>query len=158
MGLLDKFRKKTDQDRLHAKSQLKADQKEATAKELTLAQLQEKKAQAAEDKGLEVKTVKVKKGETKRASQVLLKPLVTEKGAYLASVNKYIFEVYGSANKIEIKKAIQALYGVAPIKVNIVNTAGKNIRYGRTSGRTKDKKKAIITLKKGQSIQVYEGV
>lgn len=153
MGLLDRFRKKTDRARLQPRPRLKDDKKEGVNKDLTLAQLQEKKAKESE-----VKTAKVKKGGTKRASQVLLKPLVTEKGAYLASVNKYIFEVYGSANKIEVKKAIQALYGVAPIKVNIINTAGKNIRYGRTTGRTKDKKKAIITLAKGQAIQVYEGV
>ena len=61
-------------------------------------------------------------------------------------------------NKIEIKKAIQAVYGVMPLKVNISNLSGKKIRLGRVQGVTKNKKKAIVTLKAGDKIQVYEGV
>ena len=84
--------------------------------------------------------------------------MVTEKGTYLASQNKYIFEVTPWANKVEIKKAIKAVYGVEPIKVNIVTLSGKKVRYGRTHGKTKDRKKAVITLAEGQTLEVYEGV
>lgn len=155
MGLLDKFRKKTDRERLQSKQPAKGVKEK---KDLTLAELKEQKAEGEGVKAIEAKTAKALKEDSKQAYWVLVKPLITEKGAYLASANKYIFEVAVCANKIEIKKAIQALYGVSPIKVNIVNSSGKNVRYGRAFGRTKDKKKAIVTLKKGQTIEVYEGV
>ena len=76
----------------------------------------------------------------------------------MVSDNKYLFEVSPKANKVEIKKAVQAVYGVSPVKVNIINLSGKKIRYGKVRGKTKDKKKAIITLKQGETIEVYEGV
>lgn len=124
--------------------------------ELTLAELKAKK-----DKEVSASVAVVKKAKsenTKNAYKVLIKPLVTEKGTYLASENKYLFEVAGGTNKVEIKKAIHALYGVSAIKVNVILKEGKNVRYGKTSGTTKSTKKAIVTLKEGQSIQVYEGV
>jgi large subunit ribosomal protein L23 len=100
----------------------------------------------------------VKKEETGDAYRILIKPLITEKATNLSSENKYVFEVRGKANKLEIKKAIKNVYGVEPINVNIVNVSGKSVRFGRTSGRTKDRKKAIVTLKEGDKIEVYEGV
>jgi len=90
--------------------------------------------------------------------KVLVKPLVTEKASELGSENKYIFEVSKSANKIEIAKAIQGLYGIKPVKVNVIGIKGKNVRYGRMNGKRKDWKKAMITLPKGESIKIYEGV
>jgi len=128
----------------------------ASAVEPTLAELKAKKEKEASSSSAVVKAVKSEN--TKNAYKVLVKPLVTEKGAYLAQENKYLFEVYRSTNKVEIKKAIQALYGVSAIKVNIISKDGKKVRYGKTEGRTKKTKKAIVTLKAGQSIQVYEGV
>jgi large subunit ribosomal protein L23 len=61
-------------------------------------------------------------------------------------------------NKVEVKKAIRVIYKVDPVSVNIANFSGKKVRYGRRSGKTKDWKKAIVTLKSGDKIQVYEGV
>ena len=61
-------------------------------------------------------------------------------------------------NKIDVKKAIRTIYEVDPIKVNILNLSGRKVRYGKTRGKTKRWKKAIVTLKKGDSIEVYEGV
>ncbi|MFA6304337.1 MAG: 50S ribosomal protein L23 [Patescibacteria group bacterium] len=89
---------------------------------------------------------------------MLIKPLVTEKGSYFAASGKYLFEVYPGANKGQIKKAIEAVYGVKPVKVNIVRLPGKSVRYGKVTGTTKDQKKAIVTLRKGETIEVYEGV
>ena len=104
------------------------------------------------------KTAKPVKGDTGNAYKVIIKPVVSEKASLLGQYNKYIFEVASEANKVEVKKAIQSLYGVEPIKVNIVKVSGKKVRYGKVRGKTKNWKKAIITLKPGQSIQVYEGV
>jgi len=136
-------------------NQASADKKE-DKKELTVAELKAKKEKEVAASATVVK--KAKSENTKDAYKVLVKPLVTEKGTYLASENKYLFEVARSANKVEIKKAIQALYGVSAIKVNVILKDGKKIRYGQARGTTKKTKKAIVTLKPDQSIQVYEGV
>ncbi len=111
-----------------------------------------------------VKEVKTgKKGEVKSTKfsegyKVLVKPLITEKAAQMNTVNKYIFEVGIKSNKISVAKAIEQVYGVKPEQVNIINQQGKVVSKGRTSGKRKNWKKAIVTLPKGKSIQIYEGV
>ncbi|MFA6215031.1 MAG: 50S ribosomal protein L23 [Patescibacteria group bacterium] len=89
---------------------------------------------------------------------ILVKPLVTEKASHLAALNKYVFVVNSKMNKVEIKKAIRTVYKVNPIFVNICNFSGKSIRYGKMTGAKKGWKKAIVTLKPGDKIEVYEGV
>lgn len=106
------------------------------------------------------------KDETKKASdkkvsnayKVLVKPLVTEKGAHFATEGKYLFEVAADTNKVEIKKAIEDVYGIKPTDVNVMNVLGKSKRFGRIKGKRKDWKKAVITLPEGKTINVYEGV
>lgn len=93
-----------------------------------------------------------------RGYQVIVRPVITEKSTHLSADNKYVFEVSDDANKIEIIKAIKAIYGVSPIKVNILNIKGKLVTRGRQTGRRKDLKKAVVTLAKGQSITIHEGV
>lgn len=92
------------------------------------------------------------------ANRLLVKPLVTEKITYLQSDGKYGFEVLPVANKQEVKKAIEAIYGVHVIKVHMINCLGKEVRYGRISGKRKDRKKAIVTLKKGERIEIHKNV
>lgn len=92
------------------------------------------------------------------AYKVISNPTITEKATDLAAFNKYVFDVSTTANKSEIKKTIINLYGVTPTKVNIVRKSGKRVRYGRTMGKRKDTKKAIVTLQEGQTIDVHEGV
>ncbi|MBU1203348.1 50S ribosomal protein L23 [Patescibacteria group bacterium] len=94
----------------------------------------------------------------KAAYRVLIKPVISEKATIGASLNKYTFEVAGFSNKVQIKKAIEEAYGVIPVSVNIVNQKGKSVRFGRKFGRKSDTKKAIVTLKKGDSIKLYEGI
>ena len=93
-----------------------------------------------------------------RADRVLLRPLVTEKATNLGELNQYVFVVADKANKIEVAKAIYDVYKVKPLSVNIVKVKGKKVSRGRISGRRKDFKKAVVTLKKGETISVYEGV
>lgn len=88
----------------------------------------------------------------------IIKPLVTEKSASLSSMNKYVFVVKASMNKIEIRKAIKDMYGMKPENVRVMNVSGKNVRYGKTKGKTKSWKKAIVSLRQGDKIEVYEGV
>jgi large subunit ribosomal protein L23 len=159
MGFFNKFKKGADKGRQKAeKNQLKvqAVKKAELQKDLTVAELQQAQSVKAGDKKETKKAVK--KDDTKSSYKVLLSPMITEKGTYLASENKYLFEVAASTNKVEIKKAINAVYGVWPVSVNIVRLPGKKVRHGKVWGMTKNRKKAIITLKKGESIDVYEGV
>ncbi len=138
------------------------DKKPAAAK----AKATESKKEVASMKDLYSETTTVKAaGKTKvlahkhaASSRALVKPLITEKATHLASENKYVFVIARGANKIETAKAIQAVYGVKPLDVNIVNMKGKKVARGKVRGQRKDWKTAIVTLAKGDTIKVYEGV
>ena len=86
--------------------------------------------------------------------KILKNLLTTEKGTYLASQNKYLFDVDKKANKLEIKRAVEEIYNVKVKKVNVVSMRGKVKRVRFKSGRTPDWKKAIVTLRPGYTIQV----
>jgi large subunit ribosomal protein L23 len=85
-------------------------------------------------------------------------PIVTEKATILSEQNKTVFKVHSGANKRSIKKNIEKLFKVTVLKVNILNTKKKTkIKQGKLSTKT-GYKKAIITLKKGQSIDLTTGI
>lgn len=91
--------------------------------------------------------------------EVVLRPLLTEKGTRLKEEgNQYLFRVAKTANKVEIKHAIEQLFKVSVVDVHTVQLRGKVKRLGRFQGRRPDWKKAIVSLKEGQSIELYEGV
>ncbi len=92
------------------------------------------------------------------AYKFLLQPLITEKATELAMSNKYCFIVPVTANKSEVMKRVSSVYGVKPVKANFIKVIGKRVRFGRKFGKRKDFKKAIITLKKEDKIELYEGV
>ncbi|OGY52465.1 MAG: 50S ribosomal protein L23 [Candidatus Buchananbacteria bacterium RIFCSPLOWO2_01_FULL_56_15] len=98
------------------------------------------------------------RGTSQNAYRVLLKPLVTEKAADLGTHNQYVFMIDPRMNKIEVKKAVRTIYGINPLAVRIITMQGKAVRYGRRYGVTKSWKKAMVTLKAGDKIEVYEGV
>ncbi|GAB3540940.1 50S ribosomal protein L23 [Pontibacter brevis] len=93
---------------------------------------------------------------------VLKRPIITEKFAALNEVGKYAFEVHKNANKVEIKKTIEQMYGVTVVKVATMRSLGKvKTKYtksGAVSGRTSLIKKAIVTLKEGEVIDFYSGI
>jgi large subunit ribosomal protein L23 len=91
------------------------------------------------------------------ALRVVVRPLSTEKLARLGE-GVYGFRVALTSTKVSIAQAVHALYGVRPVRVNVVNGLGKAVRYGRTEGRHADWKKAIVFLKKGEHIDVHAGV
>jgi large subunit ribosomal protein L23 len=91
--------------------------------------------------------------------QVMLRPLLTEKGTRLKEEgNQYLFRVAVMANKVEIRQAIEQLFKVTVLDVRTTRVRGKTKRLGRFQGRRPDWKKAIATLKEGDSIELYEGV
>ena len=91
--------------------------------------------------------------------QIIRRPLITEKGTELKDqARHYLFEVARDANKIEIKRAIESLFRVKVLQVRTLSVRGKEKRVGRFVGRTPDWKKAVATLKEGDSIEFFEGV
>ena len=94
----------------------------------------------------------------KLAREIIIKPAVTEKSVDLMQENKYCFKVAKDANKIEIKNAIEEIFKVTVVNVNTVNVHGKMKRMGRTQGMTASWKKAVVTLREGDSIEVFEGL
>ncbi len=92
-------------------------------------------------------------------SNILIKPIVTEKTIELVNkLNKYTFMVLPSAEKIEISRAIASKFGVKVLSVQTQNLLGKKVRFGkdRRSGRRSDSKKAIVTLKAGDKIDLFD--
>jgi large subunit ribosomal protein L23 len=90
--------------------------------------------------------------------EVLRRPLVTEKGTTLQTQGKYIFEVADDANKVQIKQAIEKSFKVTVMAVNIITVRGREKRVGRKQIVGSPWKKAVVTLKPGDKIQIFEGV
>ena len=88
------------------------------------------------------------------AYKILKTPQVTEKATDLVKKNQYVFKVYSRANKVEIEKAIENLYGVDVLGVKIINLPPKKRRLGKIRGWRKGYKKAIVRIKEGQKIEV----
>jgi large subunit ribosomal protein L23 len=94
----------------------------------------------------------------KNIYEIIKKPLFTEKGSSLKeSENKILVEVAKDANKIEIKRAVEENFKVKVDKVATISVTGKWKRHGRSIGKRPDRKKAIITLKKGEKLDFIEG-
>jgi large subunit ribosomal protein L23 len=90
---------------------------------------------------------------------VVRRALVTEKGTRLREgQNGFLFEVARDANKIQIKKAVESIFNVKVDTVRTLRVHGKPKRMGRYAGHRPDWKKAVVTLKKGQSIELFEQV
>jgi large subunit ribosomal protein L23 len=90
---------------------------------------------------------------------VILSPLITEKGtAQKERDNKISFVVHPKANKIQIKEAVERLLEVKVLRVNVINMAGKKKRLGRFDGERPDWKKAVVTLREGEKLELFEGV
>ena len=95
----------------------------------------------------------------KAAQDIILKPVITEKSMDDLQTGKYTFKVAKDANKSEIKKAVEQLFGVEVAKVNTMNCLGRTKRVGRYVGKTSDWKKAIITLTEdSNAIEFFEGM
>ena len=85
---------------------------------------------------------------------IIYAPIITERTALMANENKYAFKVSPKANKTQIKQAVEKIFNVKVESVNTLNVKPKTKRVGRYSGLTNRKKKAIVTLKEGSSIEL----
>ncbi len=90
-------------------------------------------------------------------NDIIIKPVLSEKSTDHAEMGKYVFRVSMKANKDTVKKAIHDIFNVQPEKVNIIRVRGKRKRVRYHYGNTAAWKKAIVTLKKGDKIELFEG-
>ena len=88
-------------------------------------------------------------------TDVLKKPVLTEKSLTLLQENKYTFDVDVNANKIEIRNAVEKMFNVKVESVNVMNVRPKTKRVGRYTGKTNRRRKAIVKLAEGQSLDLY---
>lgn len=86
---------------------------------------------------------------------VLRRPVVTEKSTILAEQGKYLFEVADAASKAQVKEAVQKAFNVGVIQVNMMHVRGKMKRFGRRPKQQRSWKKAVVTLKPGDKIDVF---
>ena len=138
-------------DRIRGKKEEKAEEPEKKDQEVR-----------NEKKPIEKKTRtqkrKVAKKEENIAHKVLFENLISEKSTLLAAENKYVFKVHPKAGKHEIKEAVEGYYGAQVIGVNTIRIKPKKRIQGRTVGWKKGFKKAVVTLREGDTIGAVEGV
>ena len=91
-------------------------------------------------------------------TQVIIRPVVSEKSYVLASTNKYTFRVHPNAHKTQIRQAVEDLFGVGVVDVRTMSVKSKPKRRGWTTGRTREWKKAIVEVREGDSIPIFQGL
>jgi large subunit ribosomal protein L23 len=91
-------------------------------------------------------------------SQVIIRPVVSEKSYALAAADRYTFRVHPDAHKTQIRQAVESLFSVNVVEVRTITMRSKPKRRGLTSGRTRAWKKAIVQVAPGQSIPVFAGL
>jgi len=143
MALLDFLKNKKD-----------AEESKRTAKKpakVSAAKVSEKKTEKTE---VMAKVPELKLRNTKFSYEAIKQPHISEKASYLAEKDQYTFEVSPNYNKNEIKNAVEGIYGVNVLSVNIISIPSKKRRLGKTQGFRKAFKKAIVRIKEGQKIEI----
>jgi large subunit ribosomal protein L23 len=92
------------------------------------------------------------------SSQVIIRPVVSEKSYVLSAANRYTFRVHPDAHKTQIRQAVQELFDVRVVEVRTLSVKSKPKRRGTVSGRTRTWKKAIVQLREGDSIPIFQGL
>jgi large subunit ribosomal protein L23 len=102
--------------------------------------------------------VAIRRAEIMRKSEILINPIITEKSTMLQEAGKYCFKVDRRANKKEVMRAVKELFEVEPVSCAMMTVRGKRKRVRYQPGYTPGWKKAIVTLKEEQTIELFEGV
>jgi len=92
------------------------------------------------------------------ATQVIIRPVISEKTFALAEAGKYTFRIHDDAHKTEVRQAVEQLFDVGVIEVRTAWVKSKPKRRGQTSGRTRRWKKAIVQVREGQTIPIFRGL
>ncbi|MDO8529859.1 MAG: 50S ribosomal protein L23 [bacterium] len=144
MALLDFLKNKKEKE----KAKEAKVQKPSAAKEA-------KEVKAPKAVAKEVKPAKATVKTSPFSYSIIKEPHISEKATYLAEDDKYVFRVHGEANKPEIKKSVEGIYGVDVVAVNMIRIPKKKRRLGKTEGYKKGFSKAVVTIKKGQKIEIF---
>ena len=91
-------------------------------------------------------------------SQVIIRPVVSEKSYILSGLHRYTFRVHDEAHKTQIRQAVEALFDVHVVEVRTSTVKSKPKRRGVTSGRTRTWKKAVVQVRDGESIPIFQGL
>jgi len=91
-------------------------------------------------------------------SQVLIRPVISEKSYVLSATGKYTFRVHPDAHKTEIRQAVEALFDVHVVEVRTASVKSKPKRRGVTKGRTRRWKKAMVQVREGETIPIFQGM
>jgi len=91
-------------------------------------------------------------------AEVLIRPVVTEKSTYLHNQGKYIFQIAEWATKPQVKRAVEQAFSVHVVSVNVATLPGKQKRYGPRLVQTPSTRKAVVTVRPGDKIQIFEGL
>ncbi|MFI4978023.1 MAG: 50S ribosomal protein L23 [Thermoanaerobaculales bacterium] len=91
-------------------------------------------------------------------SQILIRPVISEKSYVLSAANRYTFRVHPDAHKTQIRQAVEALFEVHVVEVRTLSVKSKPKRRGTTRGRTRLWKKAIVQVRAGESIPMFQGL
>jgi large subunit ribosomal protein L23 len=91
-------------------------------------------------------------------SQVIIRPVVSEKSYVLSALHRYTFRVHHEAHKTQIRQAVEALFDVHVVQVRTSTVKSKPKRRGTTTGRTRSWKKAIVQVRDGESIPIFQGL
>jgi len=92
------------------------------------------------------------------ASQIIIRPVVSEKSYVLSAANRYTFRVHPGAHKTQIRQAVQELFDVHVVEVRTVSVKSKPKRRAGIAGRTRTWKKAIVQLREGEDIPIFQGL
>lgn len=154
MGIFDKILRKEEKTEKPEEKKQKPEivkvEKKSSAEKVKMTKVEKPKKETAKRK--------VAKRENNIAHKVLLENLISEKSTMLAAGNKYVFRVHLKSGKREIKEAVEGYYGVQVVGVNTIRINPKKRIQGRTIGWKKGYKKAIVTLREGDTIGAVEGV
>lgn len=124
--------------------------KKKESKKKTVKKVEPKK----EEVKIEVPKVEKRRSSMSSVYNIISKPHVSEKSTDLAEINQYTFEVFPNMNKNKVKEAVETIYGVDVLSVNMINVPGKKRRMGKSEGFKKGYKKAMVTIKAGQKIEI----
>lgn len=91
-------------------------------------------------------------------SQVLIRPVISEKSYVLSAAGKYTFRVHPDAHKTEIRQAVESLFDVHVLDVRTISVKSKPKRRGNTRGRTRSWKKAIVQVRPGETVPIFQGM
>ncbi|MBI2990512.1 MAG: 50S ribosomal protein L23 [Candidatus Magasanikbacteria bacterium] len=162
MGILDRFKKtKRNPDLEERLSGAKKSSKGSSAQN-TAVRKNVSESGNTDSVGTQKVQEKIDSSDTKSQGRakhgILISPLVSEKATDAERTGVYTFKVARKASKMEIKNAVKAVYGVVPVMVRTVTLEGKRMRFSGNHGKRSDWKKALVTLPKGASISIHEGV